>query len=146
MQTISMQNPVETNAYQIGSVLANAVSETFDIALRIGHLNEVELTGTVSIIADTDDVVGVSTLFTTELSVGDQIKIGDETKVVASIEDDTHLTLTTNHIAGATDATAYRVDFILDYEKTVTLDSEDYQDLLPEITAMVIALIPKINL
>ena len=62
------------------------------------------LTGTVTVTAGTAAVVGVGTLFTTELSVGDSIKIGTEVHTVSAITDDLNLTLATNHVAGAAGA------------------------------------------
>jgi len=59
------------------------------------------LTGTVSVSAGTDAVTGVGTLFTDELEVGDSVIIADEVRVVSAIADDTGLTLSTNHTAGA---------------------------------------------
>ena len=51
------------------------------------------LTGSIDPTASTS-VVGVGTLFTTELMVGDRITVSDETRVVATITDNTHLTVT----------------------------------------------------
>jgi hypothetical protein len=65
------------------------------------------LTGTVTVTAASAAVVGTGTAFTTALSVGDAIKVGSETFTVSSIADATHLTLDSNHVAGATAATAY---------------------------------------
>ncbi len=66
------------------------------------------LTGTVSVTAGTAAVTGVGTAFTTELAVGDALKIGTETFTVAAIGSATALTLSANHVAGASGATAYR--------------------------------------
>jgi hypothetical protein len=62
------------------------------------------LTGTVTITAGLKAVVGVGTLFTTELVVGDVIKIGTEFLTVSAIS--TALTLATAeaHVAGAAGA------------------------------------------
>lgn len=51
------------------------------------------ITGTVSTVADSDTVVGSSTLFETQLQVGDKIEIDSHDYVVESITDDTHLTI-----------------------------------------------------
>lgn len=59
------------------------------------------LTGTVSVTAATLAVTGIGTAFTTELNVGDSIKIGTEVHTVAVIVNDTNLNLATNHVAGA---------------------------------------------
>src|SRR3990167_8275572 len=66
------------------------------------------LTGTVSVTINTATVTGVGTAFTTELAVGDSIKIGSEVFTVSAIASATSLTLNSNHLAGASGATAYR--------------------------------------
>ena len=66
------------------------------------------LTGTVSVTASTATVTGVSTLFTTELAVGDAIKIASEIFTVSVITSNTALTLDSNHVAGASGVSAYR--------------------------------------
>jgi hypothetical protein len=52
-------------------------------------------------------VTGVGTAFTTQLAVGDSIKIGTEIFTVSAIADATHLTLDSNHVAGASAVAAY---------------------------------------
>ncbi len=52
------------------------------------------LTGSINPTASTA-VVGVGTLFTTELVVGDRITVSAETRTVTAITDDTHLTVDT---------------------------------------------------
>ena len=59
------------------------------------------LTGTVSVTAGMAAVVGVGTLFTTELSLLDYINIAGEFHQILSITDNLNLTLSTNHVAGA---------------------------------------------
>ena len=76
------------------------------LALR-GTLSSA-LTGTVSVTINTATVTGVGTAFTTELAVGDSIKIGSEVFTVSAIASATSLTLDSNHLAGASGATAYR--------------------------------------
>jgi hypothetical protein len=65
------------------------------------------LTGVVAVPAGSSMVIGGGTLFTQELRVGDAIRIGDEVFTVARIADDTQLTLSGAHVAGALNATAY---------------------------------------
>jgi len=63
------------------------------------------LTGTISIDRDVDAkaVVGTTTAFTTELAVGDAIRTaGGQTRIVASITDDTNLTVTSDFTADET--------------------------------------------
>jgi len=59
------------------------------------------LTGTVSVTASTAAVVGVGTLFTTELSINEWINIAGEVHQIQTITDNTNLTLATNHSSGA---------------------------------------------
>ena len=66
------------------------------------------LTGTVSVTINTATVTGVGTAFTTELAVGDSIKIGTEIFTVSAIASATSLTLDSNHLTGASGVTAYR--------------------------------------
>jgi hypothetical protein len=77
---------------------SSAVSTGFDVA------DITTLTGTVTVSAGTKAVVGVATLFTTELVVGDVIKIGTEFHTVATITDALNLVLAANHVAGAAGA------------------------------------------
>lgn len=62
------------------------------------------LTGFATATGGTDQVVGTSTLFTTELSIGDSISFGDamstESRVIEAIADDTHLTVSANWSGG----------------------------------------------
>jgi hypothetical protein len=75
--------------------LKSSVSSGFNVAASTA------LTGTVTVTAGTKIFVGVNTLFTTELSVGDVIVIETESLTVATITDITHLTTAENHVAGA---------------------------------------------
>lgn len=71
------------------------------------------LSGTVEVLSGTNAVEGTGTLFTTEVLVGDQVRIGSEYFIVSAITDDTHLTLASNHIAGASGVIASRDSTIL---------------------------------
>ncbi|MGI4994012.1 LamG-like jellyroll fold domain-containing protein [Halobacteriovorax sp. GFR7] len=64
----------------------------------------IAMTGTATISADSIEVVGSGTLFTTEISVGDYINIGGEIIKVAAITTDTALELVFPHEVGATNA------------------------------------------
>lgn len=66
------------------------------------------LTGTIDPAASVS-VVGVGTLFTTELEVGDQITVSGETRRVATITDDTHLTVDVAFTDGANDTSPDKV-------------------------------------
>jgi len=59
------------------------------------------LSGTVTVASGASAVVGTSTFFTTQLNVGDSVKIADEVFKVTAITDDTNLTIDSNHSAGA---------------------------------------------
>ncbi len=71
-----------------------ALSELFKLELRT-------ITGTVSVTASDDAVVGVGTAFLTELAVGETLTILGEDIAIQSIADDTNLVLAANHVAGA---------------------------------------------
>ena len=60
------------------------------------------LTGTLTISPASNTVTGTSTLFTTQLSAGDYIKVNGLVKQVASITNATSLTLTATHATGST--------------------------------------------
>lgn len=66
------------------------------------------LTGLVTVLAGSDEVFGSSTSFTTELSPGDSIRIGNEVFGVFSITSDTSLMLDSVHVAGASNVTAFK--------------------------------------
>lgn len=59
------------------------------------------ISGDVLVSAGSDSVVGTGTLFLSELIVGQAIQIREESFIILSITDDTHLTLSTNHTTGA---------------------------------------------
>lgn len=76
-------------------------ANTFTIPINTTSVN-IGLTGTVSVVAGTQNVIGFGTLFTTELRVGDSIRIVDtllisRVFVVASITKNTLLTITSNY-------------------------------------------------
>ena len=75
---------------------------------------DLALTGTVSVTFGTKAVIGVGTLFLSEVSIGDKIIIAGETHVVESIPTNLLLLLETNHVAGASgvSATLYNLDAI----------------------------------
>jgi hypothetical protein len=60
------------------------------------------LTGTLTIVAANTIVTGSGTAFTTQLNVGDLIKANTLTRQIASIANNTSLTLSTAHTTGAT--------------------------------------------
>jgi hypothetical protein len=69
--------------------------------------------GTVSKVAASADIVGVSTVFTTDLSVGQVISIpgtATEKRVVIKITDNTHLTVNTPFVNSAATQTCTRIN------------------------------------
>ena len=92
------------------------------------------LTGTVAVTNLSVDVVGTGTLFTTELDVGDNIKIVAEVFTVATITDATHLTLSSAYQGTTGSAlTAYRNGMtskdIGEFEVSRFNDSSNYVQL-----------------
>ena len=84
---------------ELGTNFKKDVNAAFDSAI------DTTLTGTVTVVISTDDVVGVGTAFETELVVGQSIKIAGEIHTVLTITDDENLILATNHAAGAAGVT-----------------------------------------
>lgn len=70
--------------------------------------DNVVLTGSIDPAASTA-VVGVGTLFTTELQAGDEILVSGETRIVDTITDDTNLTVTVAFSDNANDASPEKV-------------------------------------
>ena len=68
--------------------------------------------GTVTNTAGSSSVTGTDTLFTTRFKVGESIKIGTETKVIATITDDTNLATTANFTSANTTAAYFGPDGI----------------------------------
>ena len=81
------------------------LSNKFAPAVTWDALTE-NLTGTVSITLGTAAVVGIGTLFTSQLKVGNEITISGESFFVLTIADDLNLTIAANHVAGASTVTA----------------------------------------
>jgi len=80
---------------EAGNVMLKDVNGAFDSAI------DTTLTGTVTVTIGTAAVTGSGTAFSTELSVGDAIKIAGEIITILSIADDDNLVLSANHVAGA---------------------------------------------
>lgn len=64
-------------------------------------------TGTATSSAASKNVVGTGSSFTTEFEAGDLITIASETRVVASVSDNTHLAVSSNFTTGSGGAVAY---------------------------------------
>jgi hypothetical protein len=67
----------------------------------------VQLTGTVAVLTGATAVTGTGTLFTTEVKVGDAIKIANEVFTVTAVADNTHLTLDHGHTVGTLSTQAF---------------------------------------
>lgn len=67
--------------------------------LGVGTYQGATLTGTVSITSGSATVTGSSTLFTTELKVGDSIRIGSVSRRISAISSNTSLTTSANWTA-----------------------------------------------
>ncbi|MBI5479491.1 MAG: tail fiber domain-containing protein [Deltaproteobacteria bacterium] len=91
--------------YDGGRVGIGTTTPTAD--LQVSGTFAAPLTGTVAVLAGGSTLIGLGTLFTQEVRVGDAIKVAGEVFTVATITNDTQLTLSANHVAGATNATAY---------------------------------------
>lgn len=66
------------------------------------------LSGTLTVASANNTIIGDDTAFTTEVTVGDWLVVNNEVHKVASIANNTSLTLATRHITGATDVTVTR--------------------------------------
>ena len=91
--------------------LIATVTDAEDMDTTVNHVAgsvDVALTGTVTVGAGTDAMVGVGTAFETEvIPLVTLLDIGTEWILAASVEDDTHLTLNAPHTAGVAGATIY---------------------------------------
>lgn len=95
---MSPRQTITSAAYAFSANEADTAKGNLDTAL----------TGTVSVTAGQTAVTGTGTAFTTELAVGDAIKIGNEVRTVSAIGSATSLTLSAAHAAGASGVTAYK--------------------------------------
>lgn len=108
--TISTTDSSETF---VGTGILNATQKNDFYAVIINNggtdVETSALTGTVTVSAGTTAVSGSGTSFTTEVNVGDIIKIGSQEIRVSAITNDTSLTLEDNHTAGATGASYTKI-------------------------------------
>jgi hypothetical protein len=89
------------------NIAAAAAAEAAALTVFEGEGTMFSLTGTLAATVDLAAVVGTSTLFTTELEVGEHIQIGGNVYEVIVITDATHLTLGKGILATVT-ADAYQ--------------------------------------
>jgi hypothetical protein len=93
-------------------VLSEVQKDNFYMVVVNNGGSDVEtsnLTGTVTVGAGSTSVVGSGTSFSTQLNIGDNIKIGSQKVRVASIESNVGLTLENSHTAGASGASFLKV-------------------------------------
>lgn len=96
----AVETAVNDNDQRITNIESSYVKGRGDLS--------VALTGTVTISSTTSQLLGTGTSFTSELNVGDAILVGTEIHEVASITNDTDLTLVSAHSTGALDVTAFK--------------------------------------
>ena len=66
----------------------NTAAGEFGLYIKLTDGDSFELTGSIDVIANTA-LPGVSTLFLSELSVGDEVVVSGETRIIDTIETDT---------------------------------------------------------
>jgi len=116
-----------------GSIVAlSADGRTFahvnDITLTTCdvYIRNDDITITGSIDPDgTTAVVGVGTLFTSELQVGDDILVNGEIRKVSAITDDTNLTVNTAFTDGANDSSLKKADYNWTLEQSFAITAAD---------------------
>ena len=81
--------PIGSTLIYDGADFNNSVDE-FGLYIKLTDGPSFTLTGTIDPAASTD-VTGVNTLFLSELSIGDEIVVSGETKIVSAITSDTDL-------------------------------------------------------
>lgn len=96
-------------------------------------------TGTVSTVAGNPGVIGVGTIFLTELKVGYLITIGSETRTVTAIADNTHLTASSNWTPTLNNvAWTYRVLSLIRPFDFVTTKAADYNITSSDVGAVIL--------
>jgi hypothetical protein len=101
--TIATTDSTE-NFVGTGLLSSNQKDEFYQIVINNAGANveTTSLSGTVTVGAASASVVGTSTSFTSQVNVGDILKINNIQLAVASITNNTFLTLTSAHSTGAT--------------------------------------------
>jgi len=95
--------PIGATLVRDGISFSSKVGE-FGLFIKLTDGPTFTLTGTINPIADAT-VTGVNTLFLSELSVGDEILVSSETRIVESIASDTELEVTVATTNTANDLT-----------------------------------------
>ena len=122
---------LEVDVRKNGSVIGAFVIQGRNVTNKAytgSNLTDLRMTGTVVITSGSAAVVGTSTLFTTQIAVGETIIVSatpDEERVVDTITDDTHLTVTSNFTNTNNNRTAKRKGYAI----AVQVNDGDYFDL-----------------
>ena len=100
--TLDYYEPSTGLAAHLALTNLDAHGATSTNPVRVTGSASTVLTGSIQPTASVN-VVGVNTLFTTELMVGDRITVNTQTRAVRSIADDTHLVVDEAFVAGGND-------------------------------------------
>ena len=94
-----------------GSLSSTQKNENYIVIVNNGgaDVQTSALSGTVTVSAGSNTVTGTTTSFTTQLNVGDIIRINSLDRKVSAITNDTSLTLDSNHTTGATSSTYTKI-------------------------------------
>ena len=91
--TLTSSAPGGTDILPYGpGILSDADSTSFTIT-STANVDSSALTGTLNVNTTTTNVTGTSTTFTTNLAIGDQIKVGSDVRTVNSITNATFMTV-----------------------------------------------------
>lgn len=93
-------NPIDVDIGNNGTIELTVLGPTSNTLFK-DAFPVFTLTGTVTVIAGSTEVIGTNTKFYEELNEGDEVTIAAETLIVDKITSNTRFTLTTPHIAGA---------------------------------------------
>lgn len=133
-QVYKFPNPTTRHsmvAFNNGVVITNGV----DDLVFYEYNRHIELTGDVSGTKGQTKVTGLSTEFTSQLGVGDEVEIDGNTYYVASIESDTSLTVTTTLLTTFSNVRIYQGQISL---CNATLTNEDDALVNDEIRGLAI--------
>jgi len=80
--------------------------------IKVAITNSVELTGAVSVVNGSNDVLGIGTLFATELSYNARIFINEVEYVVSNVDDNYNITLVSPYIGPNAIYSAYKFQYV----------------------------------
>lgn len=123
-------------AFKKGSSTVVAVLDT-DAGVTKTYSAPIALTGTLTFTADSVDVTGVGTFFTTELAVGDYIQLDADTAPakIESITDDANLVLLNAYTAAGGEGATSKLDVV-----SITISVADGDKMLGHTVAPATAL------